>query len=110
MEADWRWGAQCSYTSLKHCVHSLETLKGRGDDTRLFASSSSERSPISSDIQANNINPDSALLRDQKEVVLQKRPAVQGLQKSCVFEYNYNFASSNHLLLEIESHAENMKL
>ena len=36
-------------------VHSLGTLKVRGDDRQLVASSFSERSPISSDVQANNI-------------------------------------------------------
>jgi len=41
MGADWRWGARCSYTSVKPDVHSLGTLKGRGDDRQLVASSSS---------------------------------------------------------------------
>ena len=50
MEVDWRWGARCFYTFGISSVHSLvfATLMGRGDDTQLFAGSSSERSPISS--------------------------------------------------------------
>jgi len=41
MEVDWRWGAGCFYTFVISSEHSLATLMGKGDDTQLFAGSSS---------------------------------------------------------------------
>ena len=109
MEVDWRWGVRCFYTFVISSEHSLATLMGKGDDTQLFAGSSSERSPIQ--IFGPTIFDQILLFSENKRGCSPEKPSSAKIPDNFVsFKYNYYFAPLSHLLLEIESHAENMKL